>query len=144
LVRERDEALNDDGLEFRVLHTLMFFFHSLPIYSGKVFKLANRLNIHIRQVHQSDASDAYRCNMCFKGFTYKKAALMCEKIHSSERKIACDHCEKIFYTVSQKVTHQLVAHPKYRRCDHCDFIGKSLEQLQNHMKENHYLINQFY
>jgi hypothetical protein len=112
------------------------FSFSPTISSGKVYSNPNRLNIHIRQVHKK--VDAYRCNICFQRYSYKAAATKCEAVHSGVKNIKCEYCEKMFYTVSQKVTHRSTAHPKYRQCEHCDFVTKSLQQLHRHVEEEHF------
>jgi hypothetical protein len=61
-------------------------------------------------------------------------------MHTGDRNIKCEYCNKWFYTVSQKVSHRVVAHPKVMQllCDHCDFIGQTLRQLKQHYDAEHY------
>jgi hypothetical protein len=82
------------------MNFILFF----TFYSGKTFKNIRRLTIHIRSVHEKIRKN--RCNVCCKSFVYHSAALKCEAKHKGERNFKCELCDKAFYTIYDKVSHQ--------------------------------------
>jgi hypothetical protein len=76
----------------------------------KCYSNVAQMRRHVRHVHQKMLD--FACKVCGRRFTYYQAADLCEAKHRGGRSVACMHCDKMFYTKSQKMNHQLQAHVK--------------------------------
>jgi KRAB domain-containing zinc finger protein len=105
---------------------------------GKILTSEKRLKIHIRSVHKQEKR--HRCQVCMTPFVWKSGADLCYAMHSGRKGVNCELCTKVFYTVQQKITHRVTAHPKVPRnylCDQCEYVGGSLAMLKQHLSELH-------
>ena len=66
-------------------------------------------NFHFRSQKEREATTAFKCETCGKGFQWKRDLAQHRRIHTGEKLLVCSVCEKKF-TTRQALLHHVVVH----------------------------------
>ncbi|XP_021945343.1 zinc finger protein 99 [Folsomia candida] len=106
-----------------------------------VFKTNNRLNEHIKQVHESKKEGAaeYRCETCGKVFNVKGRLRRHEKLHNPETPFLCTVCGKGFKIANYLTIHMWSHDPamKYKYTMYKNNANKAKEKRLQPRKADH-------
>lgn len=103
---------------------------------GIPYSSKQRLQHHVRHVHQKEESDDERrftCKYCNKKFKTKRVWRYHEMIHTNEQPYLCQSCSRGFKTKEALRTHETLHTNDYNYpCTICDKVFRSRQLLTGH------------